>query len=85
MMVLPGPGDREGDPCCTDRESCTGQDVKGQPAQASHVGDGLICVAGAWQLDNSTCIGECEEKGYGSLGCFWDSEYGLYWPLCGCQ
>ena len=85
MVVDPGPGDRPGDPCCSDRESCTGADVKGMPAQTYHVGDGLVCVNGSWQVDNRTCTMECEEGGHSSLGCFWDSEYGLYWPLCGCQ
>jgi hypothetical protein len=85
MEITPGPGDKEGDPCCSDKESCTGQDVMGQPPQTYHVGDGLICVDGKWIIDDAGCVEVCESKGNVYLGCFWDSEYGLYKPLCGCQ
>ena len=85
MEITPGPGDKEGDPCCSDKESCTGQDVMGQPPQTYHVGDGLICVDGKWVIDDAGCVEVCESKGNVYLGCFWDSEYGLYKPLCGCQ
>jgi hypothetical protein len=85
VEVPPGIGDQAGEPCCTELESCTGDDVMGQPPQAWHVGSILVCVDGFWVVDDTTCIESCMEGGNGYLGCFWDSEYSATKYLCGCQ
>ncbi len=85
VMVWPSVGDMPGEECCTDLESCTGDDVMGELPQEWHQGEVLACQNGVWVVDNSACIESCEDMGAGFLGCFWDSDYSDKFILCGCQ
>jgi hypothetical protein len=85
VEVDPMFGDQPGDLCCTDLESCTGDDVMGELPQEWHVGEVLVCQNGVWTVDNTSCVDSCAENDNGFLGCFWDSDYSSKYFLCGCQ